>query len=116
MLHPNPSHEPRRPNRAGNARLTIEGLSADAALDFCEAIDFAIAASEPTGQEIAELRAVLSRIARDEIARRREPELGLLALRAAWKSACRGTAAPDMHNPQWHVVVREWLSAYDEAR
>ena len=96
--------------------IRVEGMSATSVDDFCNAIEFAALRDTPTDGELDHLRGVLRAIARDSHASGRLPEQGLMALRKAWALVCQVGRPPDMHDPSWHIIVREWLGAFEAER
>jgi hypothetical protein len=100
----------------GRARTEIDGISLDNVNRFCDAIEFAAMRDDPTAGELDELRSVLRAIARVAHAEHQQAEHGLLSLRKAWACVCQVGRPPDMHDPSWHVIVREWLGAFELER
>ena len=107
-------NEPGRYDR--QPRTAIDGISLANVNSFCDAIEFAALRDAPTDGELGELRRVLRDIARGAHANHDQPERGLLSLRKAWACVCQVGRPPDMHDPSWHVIVREWLGAYELER
>ena len=94
----------------------VEGLSSSSVDDFCNAIEFAALRDTPTDGELHHLRDVLRVIARDAHAGGMRSEQGLMSLRKAWALVCQVGRPPDMHDPSWHIIVREWLGAFEAER
>src|SRR5688572_27244593 len=107
-------HEPNRGHLP--PRTAIDGISLASVNRFCDSIEFAALRDEPTAGELGELREVLREIARSAVGQQQQPEHGLLSLRKAWACVCQVGRPPDMHDPSWHVIVREWLDAYELER
>lgn len=107
-------HEPDRSHL--QPRTAIDGISLPHINRFCDSIEFAALRDEPTEGELGELRAILRDIARLAHEQHHQPEKGLLSLRKAWACVCQVGRPPDMHDPSWHVIVREWLDAYELER
>ena len=103
-------------SRRWQALSHVRGLSERAVADFCDAIEFGIHREAPTESEVYRLQNVLAALAREAHVAGMQPEHFLLALKYAWSSICNRQPEPDMHDPGWHVVVRESISAYESAR
>lgn len=118
LMAPSPArdrfHEPDRSHL--QPRTAIDGIALPHVNRFCDAIEFAALRDLPTDGELGELRDVLREIARHAHQQQQQPERGLLSLRKAWACVCQVGRPPDMHDPSWHVIVREWLDAYEFER
>ena len=109
--HGDLGNDPRR-----TLRTHIDGIAPGDVNDFCDAIEFAALRDSPTEGEMLQLRGVLRDIARSAHAQAQHAEHGLLSLRKAWAFVCQVGRPPDMHDPSWHIIVREWLDAYEAER